>query len=99
MNNLEIYTQALGINEDEKFITTCNQALARIAELAPSDGNISMIVNHDGSHFVVSMKEASMNLSFSLVSKAKSPFMAVEGALKDALERVHLWSATKEVRS
>lgn len=98
MNNLEIYTQVLGVNEDEQFINTCNQALARIAELAPSDSNVTMIVNHDGSHFVVSLKEAAFNLSFALVSKAKSPFMAVEGVLKEALDRVHLWSATKEVR-
>ena len=95
MNNLEIFTQVLGVNEDEQFVTTCNQALARIAELAPSDSNVSMNVNHDGSYFISSVRLASLNLHFSIVAKAKSPYMAVESVMKDALDRVHLWAATR----
>ncbi len=95
MNNLEIDTQVLGVDQEEQFVTTCNQALARIAELAPSDSNVSMIVNHDGIHFVAGLRLASCNLSFSIVEKAKSPYMAVESVMKDGLDRVHLWSATK----
>lgn len=97
MNNLEIYTQVLGVHEDEQFVTTCNQSLARIAEIAPSDSNVSMIVNHDGNYFIASCRLASMNLHFSIVAKAKSPYMAVESAMKEALDRVHLWSATKSM--
>lgn len=95
MKALEFQTTDSDIEKNPAFLAACREAIERVAELAPSDGSIRVIIANVGNQIRVKFKMQSSRLRFSYQSLAKSPFMALEAAAKEAQATVRKWSVSR----
>lgn len=97
IDNLTIESAPENLLNQGEFVTHCKTCLRRLADKAPSDSHLTMKIHHEGNGYTVDLRLASNLLNFEEITNARSPFMAVEKALKEAFDRVQTWSAAKEV--
>ncbi len=96
MNKVNLDIQNLiGKEHYDELVRLCKKGVDRISELGPSDNDIKLSLKRLDQKFLVTIKMFSMGLVFNLQSTARSPFMAVESAMKEALLKVQKWSATR----
>lgn len=79
----------------QELVTLCNQCLERISDLAPSDNDVKLVIDEEKDHYLASLHVASIGLTLDLQNEAKSPFMAVEGITKEALQNIQKWSVLR----
>lgn len=75
-----------------QLMQLCKTGLEKISDLAPSDNDIELTMQHQGNKFLATLKLISFDLTFNLQDLSNSPFVAVEAVLKDALDKVQKWS-------
>ncbi|MEK2689942.1 hypothetical protein [Bdellovibrio sp. GT3] len=97
MTNVELKTDKIALPEKDQLLISCGRILERLTATAPSDSSISMSIDSRGADFMVDVGIVSGELRFSISADAKSPFIALEKASKEASERIKKWSATKQV--
>lgn len=85
----------IGKEHYEELVRLCKKGVERISELGPSDNDIKLSLKSLDQKFMVTIKMFSRALDFNLQSSARSPFMAAESAMKEALLKVQKWSATR----
>lgn len=96
MNKLNLETnQQMKTENYNELVQICKKGLERISEQAPSDNDVKLSLRHLDQNFIATIKLASLGLMFTLQASARSPFMAVESAMKEALAKVQKWSATR----
>jgi|GEM_PF-3637346 len=96
MENLKIARNVVTkIPNAETFVRECHDSLHKVMDGAPYDGSVSLSAEFDGQFFKTTIKLVSSSLRFSIVRAARSPFVALEGVIKDALAKIDIWSALK----
>ncbi|MNL35199.1 hypothetical protein D3C87_1572140 [compost metagenome] len=99
MNNIEISNNIKSIEDLDLFLASCSKALEKVSAQAPSDSLVKMGLDHDGEFFLVRIELISQELMMDLEAQAKTPFMALENALKASLDKVQKWSVSRKVHT
>lgn len=95
-DNVKVAKEILTMPYAQSFVSQCQDAFDKIMRRAPSDGSVSMDADVEGNLFKTSIKLASGDLRFTLARTARSPFMALESAVKEALEKIQIWSLLRD---
>ncbi|UYL10026.1 hypothetical protein B9G69_005480 [Bdellovibrio sp. SKB1291214] len=99
MNNVELRTENIALPEKDQLLVSCGRVLDKLAASAPSDSIMNMAVDFDGEDFIIDVELVSGEMQFSVVADAKSPYMALEKAVKEVSDRIKKWSATRQVET
>lgn len=96
MNKINVQSNTF---KDQKILNEvteiCKRKMEMVSELGPSDNDTVMSLQKNGQKFFVTLQMMSAGLAFTLQTRAYSPFMAVELATKEALQKVEKWSALR----
>ncbi len=96
MENVSVAKEILSLPDAQSFLAQAQEAFDKILLRAPSDGAVSMNADVEGNLFRTSIKVAAADLRFTLARTARSPFMALEYAVKEALDKIHVWSLLRD---
>lgn len=96
MNKINVQSNTF---KDQKILNEvteiCKRKMEMLSELGPSDNDTVMSLQKNGQKFFVTLQMMSSGLAFTLQTRAYSPFMAIELAIKEAMQKVEKWSAVR----
>ena len=96
MQNLVFNTELLNTQEKHEFIAESGVLTGRILDIAPSDSNLLIVVDHEVDKFKIKMSLASLHLKFDIVGVARSPLVALEIAFSEATKKIKIWSLNRD---
>lgn len=96
MQNLVFNTNLLNTPNNHEFVSESSILAGKILDIAPSDSNLLVVVDHEADKFKVKMSLASLHLKFDIVGIARSPLVALEIAYSEATKKIKMWSLNRE---
>jgi|GEM_PF-1692588 len=88
---------SLSQEDHDHFLTCCHQAMDQLSAQAPSDSLNKLTVDYKENAYQVLVEIISKELNLAITASAQSPFMALERAQYEALERVLKWTITRKI--
>jgi hypothetical protein len=92
VEDVKFCEEVMRLPDAKEFVSQCYNAFERIVGFAPSDGSVFMKTDFDGEFFRTAISLVAKDLKFALSQRAHSPFVALERAVREALEKTKLWS-------
>ncbi|WP_374029974.1 hypothetical protein [Bdellovibrio bacteriovorus] len=99
MTHVEIKNEEMTPTDKTQFLIACGRSLEKVTASAPSDSLVTMVVDYDGDDYFVSFDLISGDLSFTAVGTARSPFVALEKANKDSMDRISKWTLSRKIET
>lgn len=80
-----------GMDRDKMIEAYAQMMIDQLSEGAPSDAYIEATIARDGRDYVAKLKISSLQLSYFVTQKARSPFMALEKVRIAARDEIIQW--------